>query len=363
MNKVNISVSASSENKKTKSSASHSVSSSATHRTLQKSTTLSRRYVKRPIAKKINVTSPSDAPKKKNLNIIEVSADDARKQEKLALKKARQEKIAAEKAARAKKAAAEKAARAEKVAAEKAARAKKLATEKAAREKRLAERKAAVKKHITRPLLRQRAAKPVAKPIAKKVTKTTPSDKVLSSAIKASSSDADKKLNDIEQSLEMEKNFRKKNRGRRILLALVCSAVTVGALVAFVHFNMPDISVKVAAMQTGIEATYPSFIPRGYTLSNVSSEKNDTVIISFTNSSDASFTLTEEKSTWDSTALLNNYVKKNYPSDYATLREQGITIYVRGEKACWVNGGILFKISSSGGTLTKEQIKNIATSM
>lgn len=352
MSKVNISVSVSSENKKTKSSASHSVSSSATHRTLQKSTTLSRRYVKRPVAKKINVTSPSDTPKKKKLNIIEVSADDARKQEKLALKKARQEKIAAEKAARA-----------EKIAAEKAARAKKIAAEKAAREKRLAERKAAAKRHIVRPLLRQRAAKPVAKPIVKKVTKTTPSDKALSSTVKASSSDTDEKLNNIEQSLEMEKNFRRKNRGRRILLALACSAVTVGALVAFVHFNMPDISVKVAAMQTGIEATYPSFIPRGYTLSNVSSEKNDTIIISFVNSNNASFTLTEEKSTWDSTALLNNYVKKNYPSDYATLREQGITIYVRGEKACWVNGGILFKISSSGGTLTKEQIKNIAISM
>ena len=75
------------------------------------------------------------------------------------------------------------------------------------------------------------------------------------------------------------------------------------------------------------------------------------------------FTLSEEKSTWDSTALLNNYVKKNYPNDFTTLREQGITIYVRGEKASWVNGGLLYKIDATGKYLTKEQIRNIATSL
>lgn len=162
---------------------------------------------------------------------------------------------------------------------------------------------------------------------------------------------------------DIEHRFRKKNRGRRIFFAMICSAATVGALVAFVNINMPDISVRVAAMQTGIEATYPTFIPRYYSLANVESDKDGIVTMRFNGPDGASFTLSEEKSTWDSNALLNNYVKKYYPSDYTTLREQGITIYTRGENAAWVNGGLLYKIESTGKYLTKEQIRNIATSL
>lgn len=162
---------------------------------------------------------------------------------------------------------------------------------------------------------------------------------------------------------DIEHRFKRKNRGRRIFFAMVCSAATVGALVAFVNINMPDISVRVAAMQTGIEATYPTFIPRYYSLANVESDKDGIVTMKFNGPDGASFTLSEEKSTWDSNALLNNYVKKNYPSDYVTLREQGITIYTRGESSSWVNGGLLYKIESTGKYLTKEQIRNIATSL
>ena len=146
-------------------------------------------------------------------------------------------------------------------------------------------------------------------------------------------------------------------------MALICSGATVAALVAFVHFSIPDLSVRVAAIQTGIDAAYPTFVPRNYTLSNVTSDKEGVVVMTFTGPEGASFTLSEEKSTWDSTALLNNYVKKNYPNDFATLREQGITIYVRGEKASWVSGGLLYKIDATGKYLTKEQIRNIATSL
>jgi len=119
----------------------------------------------------------------------------------------------------------------------------------------------------------------------------------------------------------------KKSGTRHIFLALACSAITILLIGGFVMFNIPDISVKVAAMQTGIEATYPTFIPRNYTLSSVYSDANGTVTMDFAGPEDKSFTLTEEKSTWDSTALLNNYVKKTFTGNYSTLREQGITIY------------------------------------
>ncbi len=149
----------------------------------------------------------------------------------------------------------------------------------------------------------------------------------------------------------------------RVALAFSCAALAVIAIVYFVNLNMPDISLRVAAMNTGIEASYPSYVPRGYTLTDIASE-NGKVTLSFKNSAeDTSFTLIEEKSSWDSNALLSNYVKTEFADSYTTIREQGLTIYVDGSDATWVNGGVVYKLSANNNVLTKKQIKSIATSL
>ncbi len=149
----------------------------------------------------------------------------------------------------------------------------------------------------------------------------------------------------------------------RVLLALSCAAVAVFAIVYFVNLNMPDISLRVAAMQTGIEASYPSYIPRNYVLSDIMSE-DGRITLSFKNSqTDSVITLEEEKTSWDSNALLANYVKSEYSDSYTTIREQGLTIFVDGSNATWVNGGIVYRLASLNNELTKKQIKSIATSL
>ena len=158
------------------------------------------------------------------------------------------------------------------------------------------------------------------------------------------------------------KKVRTKDSSRRLAMAFACAIVCVVALGFFVNMNMPDLSVRVAAMQTGIEASYPSYVPRDYSLSNIISE-NGKITMEFKGPGEASFTLTEEKSSWDSTALLNNFVKKNWQDNYSTTHEQGITIYINNSNAAWVNGGIVYNITSSGNDLTKKQIRNIVTSL
>ncbi|MBO4812973.1 hypothetical protein J5491_02375 [Candidatus Saccharibacteria bacterium] len=149
----------------------------------------------------------------------------------------------------------------------------------------------------------------------------------------------------------------------RVMLALTCTAVAVFAIVYFVNLNMPDISLRVAAMQTGIEASYPNYVPRDYTLSEISSEESKITLKFVNNASGDDFTLVEEKSSWDSSALQNNYVKNEFPEGYSTIREQGLTIYVFDSNAAWVNGGVVYKLTAPKDTLTKKQIKTIATSM
>ena len=150
---------------------------------------------------------------------------------------------------------------------------------------------------------------------------------------------------------------------KRVLLALACAGAAVFAIVYFVNRSTPNLSWRVAAIQNGIEATYPKYVPRDFDLSDITSE-NGKITLSFRNSiTGDAFAIVEEKSAWDSTALLNNFVKSEYSDSYTTVKEQGLTLYIDGSDACWVNGGKVFKLKTSSGSLTKKQIKTIATSL
>ncbi len=129
------------------------------------------------------------------------------------------------------------------------------------------------------------------------------------------------------------------------------------------YLSMPAISTRVAATQAGIDATFPSYQPTGYRLAAPVAYDNGLVIIKFAaNAGPQSFTITEQRSTWDSTAVLENFVVPKVGKDYTVIQANGLTIYTYGQAASWVNGGILYTISGNA-PLTTEQIQRIAVSM
>jgi len=156
----------------------------------------------------------------------------------------------------------------------------------------------------------------------------------------------------------------RKTGAKRFAIAFACAAACVAAVIGFVGSNMPDISVRVAAMQTGIQASYPSYVPRDYSLGGINSEDGKITML-FQGPDNSSFKLIEEKSSWDSSALLRNYVEPTWGEEYVTTHEQGITIYISNatSDAAWVNGGVLYKITSEGTPLTKKQVRSIVTSL
>ena len=156
----------------------------------------------------------------------------------------------------------------------------------------------------------------------------------------------------------------RKSGAKRFVLAFTCAAACLAAIVWFVSNNIPDVSVRVAAMQTGIEATYPSYVPMDYSLSDIISEDGKLTMI-FSGPDDARFTLVQEKSSWDSATLLRNYVEPTWGEEYVTTHEQGITIYISNQTndSTWVNGGIRYSITSEGARLTKKQTRNIVLSL
>lgn len=160
-----------------------------------------------------------------------------------------------------------------------------------------------------------------------------------------------------------EKNSKLHIGVGRIVLALTCAAAAVFAIVYFVNLNMPDISMRVAAMQSGIDPKYPSYVPRDFSVNDMVAEEGK-ITLNFKNSQTGdSFSITEERSSWDSNALLANFVKNEFGEDYTTIREQGLTVYITNDAAAWVNGGMLYKLNITSGSLTKKQIRSIATSL
>lgn len=194
---------------------------------------------------------------------------------------------------------------------------------------------------------------------AKRPTAKELKDQAIQKALLAASRE-----NVIDTTKQKNSGFKKINIGvGRVLLALSCAAVAVFAIVYFVNLNMPNVSLKVAAMQTGINASYPSYVPRDYSISSITSE-NKKIVLDFKNDQTGEkYSLVEETSSWDSNALLNNYVKSTYNDNYSTVKEQGLTIYLSGSNAVWVNGGVMYRIISDDGVLSNKQIRSIASSL
>ncbi len=131
----------------------------------------------------------------------------------------------------------------------------------------------------------------------------------------------------------------------------------------FTYLNMPNLSVRVAAAQAGINASYPEYRPDGYGLKGPIGYSDGQVSMKFAaNAGPQSYTVSEQKSGWDSSAVLDNYVKGKAGDNYITYNERGLTIYTFDGNAAWVNGGILYTISGDA-PLSSDQIRRIAVSM
>ena len=146
-------------------------------------------------------------------------------------------------------------------------------------------------------------------------------------------------------------------------VAASMAIVTLAILGYLVSVNLPDISVRVAAIHSGIEKAYPSYVPANYRLDGLVKEENGRITMAFKNDRDQKFILMEEKSSWDSSAVLTNYVAKNWGANYSIAKGQGLTIYVSGSNAAWVNGGVFYVINDETNTLSTSDLHDIAVSL
>ena len=153
----------------------------------------------------------------------------------------------------------------------------------------------------------------------------------------------------------------KKVRVRRVVLMATMSTLAVGVLVYLVQLNWPDISVSLASAEAGFEIRKPAFVPQGWRLTGVVNSGAGQVELVYDNAG-ASFSITQKSTRWDTSALVENYVRERWQTEYAVHRQGGIEIYMIAGRAVWISGGILYEISANNSGLSQDDIRNIAIS-
>ncbi len=129
------------------------------------------------------------------------------------------------------------------------------------------------------------------------------------------------------------------------------------------YINIPNLSIRVAAANAGIDASLPRYQPGGYRIQGPITYAEGQVNVKYKqNGGNQTYVITQKASDWDPAAALDNYVKPESNDNYETHSSQGLTVYTYGNKAVWVNGGILHIIDGNA-PLAGPQIERIAVSM
>lgn len=157
------------------------------------------------------------------------------------------------------------------------------------------------------------------------------------------------------------KKQRSSSKWARFMSLSAASLAIVMLAGYFTYLNMPNLSMRMAAIQSGIDAKYPGYSPDGYALSGPITFKDGEVAMRFAYADNVrNFTLTQQKSSWDSAAV-RQYVDSQ-TQNAATTKVNGLTIYTYEGNAAWVNGGILYTLEGDA-PLSSDQIQRIATSV
>lgn len=186
-----------------------------------------------------------------------------------------------------------------------------------------------------------------------------------------STSMADKKVKLFEQALAnavsheqpahkpaKKKRLKAHRRAASTFVALA-AVLTIGGFV--VYLNKGSVELQVASAKAGFQANMPTYKPAGYTQQSTD-VKDGKVAINFVSpASGDGFTLTQQTSDWNSQTLFDTLVA--HSASYKAIQRNGNTIYIYdGDKAAWVDGGILYQIVGQAD-LSSDEITSLATSM
>ena len=134
------------------------------------------------------------------------------------------------------------------------------------------------------------------------------------------------------------------------------SAVVLMAGVLWMQ-NSPKLAFRNSAVQAGINATLPTYIPSSFQRAGDPTVASGQISMSYKNDNDE-LKIVQRRSNWDSNSLRENFINKETDS-FLAVQGQGLTIFLYNDKATWVNHGVWYQLSGTS-KLSREQILKIA---
>lgn len=150
--------------------------------------------------------------------------------------------------------------------------------------------------------------------------------------------------------------------GRAVAITTsILAAIAFGGFYAYQ--NVPRIAMKVAASRAGFGASMPNYSPSGFSFSGPVQYSEGQVTVGFkSNTDDRNYKITQQTSDWSSDSLLNNFLVTSGKT-YQTYQDRGRTIYIYdNNNATWVDGGVWYQIEGKSD-LTSDQLVRIANSL
>jgi hypothetical protein len=131
----------------------------------------------------------------------------------------------------------------------------------------------------------------------------------------------------------------------------------------FTYHNLPNLSMKVASTRAGVKGSLPGYKPSGFSMRGPISYQPGQLTVTFqSRTDDRRFTLTERLTEWNSETLLENHVAVDQ-KPYQTYKDRGKTIFIyNGGTATWIDNGVWYEVNG-GDSLNSDQLLRIAASL
>lgn len=146
-------------------------------------------------------------------------------------------------------------------------------------------------------------------------------------------------------------------------LTIITSALAVVLLAGVVAYQkLPTFTMRVAAAKAGFPATMPEYRPAGFVLADRVQHQPGEITVSYKSTSDGrAYKVTQRPSNWASETLLDQVITPTR-QPYQTYQDNGRVIYIWGDNATWVDGGVWYQITGNS-SLTSNQLLRIASSL
>lgn len=149
-------------------------------------------------------------------------------------------------------------------------------------------------------------------------------------------------------------------RVKHTTLKALAVVLVVGLAGGFVMYQqMPNIHMKLARSRSGVTGVLPAYTPAGYKLSSDIDYKPGEITLNFQSNSDQrAFNVVQSQSSWTSESLRKNFLEPSQ-TNYQTVEENGKTVYLYGNNATWVDGGVWYKVEAKNAQLSSTQLANL----